>query len=317
MMYLKLWIFFFLSWTFDLNSSLQIWTSFSVDLHLHHPILDHSLTSPPSSWQRSPPGKLLARDHLRFSELARHNAWTGPSFIVTLLPQLDDEREERCYEDNEESCLNPTGTSSQLPWLRLGCGRGRGGRRVGVLVAAGARLCRVALGRAAEVAVAQVLAAQVVDAGKLLQLVEELGSAAVLPVAALTLCAWNKQRSDQIFNGNVENSNAWIDEWRNKGVSRIFLFTTYWIPRVPVTKPILSSLQMIQPLNFSLQLWMALALAKRWRDTICIQLSLQLCFLFNGLRTRTRRRLDNTNVQYFCTFTRKGNLGIVIMLLFT
>jgi len=29
----------------------------------------------------------------------------------------------------------------------------------------------------------------VVDAGKLLQLVEELGSAAVLPVAALTLCA--------------------------------------------------------------------------------------------------------------------------------
>ena len=225
MMYLKLWIFFFLSWTFDLNSSLQIWTSFSVDLHLHHPILDHSLTSPPSSWQRSPPGKLLARDHLRFSELARHNAWTGPSFIVTLLSQLDDEREERCYEDNEESCLNPTGTSSQLPWLRLGCGRGRGGRRVGVLVAAGARLCRVALGRAAEVAVAQVLAAQVVDAGKLLQLVEELGSAAVLPVAALTLCAWNKQRSDQTFNGNVENSNAWMDEWRNRGVSRIFLFT--------------------------------------------------------------------------------------------
>ena len=47
----------------------------------------------------------------------------------------------------------------------------------------------VSLGWAAEVAIAQVLAAKVVDAGQLLQLVKELLSAAVLVVATLALGA--------------------------------------------------------------------------------------------------------------------------------
>ena len=49
----------------------------------------------------------------------------------------------------------------------------------------------VSLGWAAEVAIAQVLAAKVVDAGQLLQLVKELLSAAVLVVATLALGACN------------------------------------------------------------------------------------------------------------------------------
>ena len=49
----------------------------------------------------------------------------------------------------------------------------------------------VSLGWAAEVAIAQVLAAKVVDAGQLLQLVKELLSAAVLAVATLALGACN------------------------------------------------------------------------------------------------------------------------------
>ena len=61
---------------------------------------------------------------------------------------------------------------------------------VWILVAACARLGGVSLGWAAEVAVAQVLAAKVVDAGQLLQLVKELLSAAVA-VATLALGACN------------------------------------------------------------------------------------------------------------------------------
>ena len=51
----------------------------------------------------------------------------------------------------------------------------------------------VSLGWAAEVAIAQVLAAKVVDAGQLLQLVKELLSAAVLAVATLALAACNNK----------------------------------------------------------------------------------------------------------------------------
>ena len=51
----------------------------------------------------------------------------------------------------------------------------------------------VSLGWAAEVAIAQVPAAKVVDAGQLLQLVKELLSAAVLVVATLALGACNNK----------------------------------------------------------------------------------------------------------------------------
>jgi len=64
------------------------------------------------------------------------------------------------------------------------------GCRVRIVVAADAwRLCGVALGGAAEVAIAEILAAKVVDTGKLLQLVEKLLAAAVLTVATLALSA--------------------------------------------------------------------------------------------------------------------------------
>jgi len=64
-----------------------------------------------------------------------------------------------------------------------------GGRRVRVLVAALLDVGRVGLVRAAKVSVAHILAALVVDAGKLLQLVEVLVVAAVLAVAACTSSA--------------------------------------------------------------------------------------------------------------------------------
>ena len=76
--------------------------------------------------------------------------------------------------------------------MRCGC-RSWCGCRVRIFVAADARrLCGVALGGAAEVAIAEILAAKVVDTGELLQLVEKLLPAAVLTVATLALGACNR-----------------------------------------------------------------------------------------------------------------------------
>ena len=76
--------------------------------------------------------------------------------------------------------------------MRCGC-RSWCGCRVRIFVAADAwRLCGVALGGAAEVAIAEILAAKVVDTGELLQLVEKLLPAAVLTVATLALGTCNR-----------------------------------------------------------------------------------------------------------------------------
>jgi len=166
-------------------------------------LLNHSLCSSTThSWlysfcrsfekQRTLFLRFLESFIMRFGAIA---TFRGAVYVITcrLWPQRPRADGSEHQSEDEHWGFLAAGTAGAW-WLLgfRGCGRGggcSGGCRVGVLVAALLDVGRVGLVRAAKVSVAHVLAALVVDTGKLLQLVEVLVVAAVLAVAACTSSA--------------------------------------------------------------------------------------------------------------------------------